>query len=170
MDEAVVANTRVLRIAAAQYPIEPLATWNAFADKLERWVAQAKQNGAELLLLPEYFSLEITSTLGADVAQSLPLSLARLQEVFDDFIALLQRLARGNAVHICAGSYPVRMRDEQYCNRSYFFWPDGRFDFQEKLQMTRFESEQWGISSGTELKLTGHTLRQDPQWECLLRQ
>jgi predicted amidohydrolase len=31
--------------------------------------------------------------------------------------------------------------------------PDGSYDFQDKLQMTRFENEQWLIKSGSELKV-----------------
>jgi predicted amidohydrolase len=46
----------------------------------------------------------------------------------------------------------VRVGDA-YRNRSYLFHPDGRSEFQEKLQMTRFENEQWLIQAGDTLRV-----------------
>jgi predicted amidohydrolase len=142
-----------VRVAAAQYPLEALAQWSDFRAKLERWVAEAAGHGAQLLVFPEYFSLELTSLFGATVARSLPLSLSKLQRSLADFLALCRGLAQTHRVYLCAGSYPVQIDDARYCNRSYFFWPTGHCEFQEKLQMTRFESEQWGVSAGAGLKV-----------------
>jgi len=142
-----------LRIAAAQYPIEALARWSDYRAKLERWVGEAAGHGARMLVFPEYFSMEITSLFGGDVARSLPESLARLQRTLADFLALFRELAQTHRVYVCAGSYPVEIDDGRYCNRAYFFWPTGHCEFQEKLQMTRFEAEQWGVSSGSGLNV-----------------
>jgi predicted amidohydrolase len=51
-----------------------------------------------------------------------------------------------------AGSFPVRMEDGSYRNRSFLFRPDGTTDHQDKLQMTRFENEHWLITGGEEIK------------------
>lgn len=138
-----------VRVAAAQYALEPLAKWSDFRAKLERWVAEAAGQGAQLLVFPEYFSLELTSIFGEEIARSLPLSLANLQRALGDFLTLFRQLAQTHRLYICAGSFPVQIDDAHYCNRAYFFWPTGHCEFQEKLQMTRFESEQWGVSAGT---------------------
>lgn len=142
-----------LRVATAQYPVEQLSSWAQFRDKLASWVAEAADAGAELLLFPEYFSLELASLFGEEVCRSLPLQLERLQKPLGDFLALFRALAHDRGVHICAGSYPVAVADAHYCNRSYFFWPNGHCDFQEKLQMTRFERERWGVAGGRGLKV-----------------
>ncbi|MBI4694256.1 MAG: carbon-nitrogen hydrolase family protein [Gammaproteobacteria bacterium] len=142
-----------MKVAAAQYPVDFLESWDAFAVKLERWVAEAATNGADLLLFPEYASIELTSLFGAEVYSSLPRQLAELQTILPDYLALFAELARRTGTHVCAGSYPVRHADGRYTNRSYFFWPDGRHDWQEKLQMTRFERERWHVSPGNELKV-----------------
>ena len=42
-----------MKIAAAQYPVDFLESWDAFAAKLERWVAEAASNGADILVFPE---------------------------------------------------------------------------------------------------------------------
>lgn len=49
------------RVAAAQYPIDSLGNWNAYADKLERWVAEAAAGGATLAVFPEYGAMELAS-------------------------------------------------------------------------------------------------------------
>lgn len=144
--------TNMLKVAAAQYPIDRLTRWSEFRDKVTQWVAEAAGEGARLLVFPEYFSIEITSIFGEAVYSSLPLQLEQLQRTLADFLALFRELAQTHHVHICAGSYPVREGDDYY-NRSYFFWPGGHCEFQEKLQMTRFESEHWHVSAGSGLKV-----------------
>lgn len=144
--------TTMLKVAAAQYPIDFLTRWSDFRDKVTRWVAEAAGEGARLLVFPEYFSIEITSIFGQEVYSSLPLQLEKLQRTLADFIALFRELAQAHQVHICAGSYPVR-EGADYYNRSYFFWPSGHCEFQEKLQMTRFENEHWHVSAGSGLKV-----------------
>jgi len=143
----------VLRVAAAQYPIECLRTWGEIRAKLERWVMEAADAGARLLVFPEYFSLEIAAIFGDAVCKSLPLSLESLQRALADFLHLFRDLAQTHRIYICAGSYPVRIDDERYCNRAYFFWPSGHCEFQEKLQMTRLEDEKWGVTAGAGLKV-----------------
>ncbi len=146
------SDTPLLKIAAAQYPIGFLARWGDFRDKVTQWVEQAVAEQAKLLVFPEYFSIEITSIFGAEVYGSLPLQLAQLQRTLADFLALFRELAQTHRIYICAGSYPVR-DGEHYFNRSYFFWPNGHCDYQEKLQMTRFENEHWHVSGGSQLKV-----------------
>ena len=140
-----------ITIAAAQYWPEPFSHWDDLAAKLSRWVEDAVREGAGLLLFPEYFSMEITALFGEAVSRSLPLSLSRLQETLPSFRELFTGLARRHALHICAGSYPVQRENGSYCNRSFFFLPDGRVLHQDKLQMTRFEAEQWGVEAGRDL-------------------
>jgi predicted amidohydrolase len=142
----------LLKIAAAQYPIEFLHGWGEFREKITRWVEEAAREGAQLLVFPEYFSIEITSIFGEEICRSLPLQLERLQRTLADFLALFRELAQTHHLHICAGSYPVE-EDGRYYNRAYFFWPNGHCDFQEKLQMTRFEREKWLVSGGKGLKV-----------------
>lgn len=140
--------TTPYRIAAAQYPIEFLGDWSRYEGKIGTWVEAAARGGAKLLLFPEYFSMELASLFPAEVHASLPAQLPALQELLPQFLALFAAAARRHDVTICAGSFPVRVAGETYHNRSYLFHPDGRSEFQEKLQMTRFESEQWLIQAG----------------------
>ena len=144
--------TRPFRIATAQYPIDFLGDWARYASKIAQWVGEAARNGARLLLFPEYFSMELASLFPAEIHGSLPAQLPALQDVLPQFVALFAAQASEHGVTICAGSFPVRV-GAGYRNRSYLFFPDGRHEFQEKLQMTRFESEQWLIAGGDALRV-----------------
>jgi len=141
-----------VKIAAAQYDISFLETWENYQKKIERWISEAAEQNAKILVFPEYGSMELASLFPEEVYSSLEKQLASLQTLHADFVSLFQSLARKYQCHIQSGTFPVRQESGDYRNRAYLFMPDGRYDYQDKLQMTRFENEQWLIKSGTELK------------------
>lgn len=141
-----------VKIAAAQYDISFLENWLAYQQKIERWVAEATTQEAKILLFPEYFSMELASLFSQDIYSSLSRQLEAMQSLHDDFIDLVKMLAQQYQCIIQAGTFPVRIASEIYRNRAYLFMPDGQFDYQDKVMMTRFEKEQWLIKGGQELK------------------
>ena len=139
-----------IKLALAQYPIDEFSTWCDFVEKIEAWVAKAVSNKANLLVFPEYASMELCSLSATQ--QTLKESLVFVQTFLSAYQSLFQLLAEQHQLHILAGSFPVAV-EAGYVNRAYFFYPDGRMDFQDKIQMTRFEKETWFISGATELKV-----------------
>lgn len=137
-----------LRVAAAQYDIGFLKNWAAYEEKVTRWVDEAARAGAQLLLFPEYHSLELASLFPEEVYRSLPKQLDALQTRRADFLALYQRLAEERRVIIVAGSFPVRLKDGTVRNRSDVFHPGRAPAHQDKLIMTRFENERWNVAPG----------------------
>ena len=144
---------KAFRLATAQYDIGFLKEWSVYEDKINRWVADAVGQGAKMLLFPEYFSMELASLFPEDIYKSLSKQLVALQTLYPDFLKLYEGLARRHGVYILGGSYPVQIENDVYRNRAWLFNPDGVSDFQDKLQMTRFENEQWLIKAGDEIKL-----------------
>ncbi|NDD31450.1 MAG: amidohydrolase [Proteobacteria bacterium] len=142
-----------VRVAAAQYDVGFHASFDAYAQKVRRWVAEAATQGAGLLVFPEYFSMELVSLFPESVRTSLSYQLDALQSVLPDFLDLFRSLAREHGVYIVAGSYPVRVSGEHYRNRAYLLSSDGTVRHQDKIQMTRFENEAWGISPGDTLEV-----------------
>lgn len=140
------------RLATAQYDIGTLADWAVYEAKIRHWVEDAVAAGASLLVFPEYFSMELVSLFGDDVRKSLSGQLEALQSLAPEFQQLFSNLARTHKVYIVAGSYPIRQPDGSYRNRAYLMGPAGLAGFQDKLQMTRFENEQWFIASGDVIK------------------
>ncbi len=139
-------NARIVRIAAAQYPIERFASLDGYRAKISRWVEEAASQGAEFLVFPEYGAMEYAGAAG-DAASDL----ARSLDVVSDAIGALDEthstLARQHGVHILASSGPVR-RGDRFTNAARLFAPSGKHGVQDKLIMTPFE-KGWGISPGT---------------------
>ncbi len=139
------------RIAAAQYPVSALADFDDYAEKIGAWFQDAADGGANVIVFPEYASLELTSFMKADV-NDIAGQLVELQTALPGVIELHANLARAHNLYALGASYPV-FEGGRYLNRAHFFAPDGRALHQDKIVMTRFEREEWGISGGTELRV-----------------
>jgi predicted amidohydrolase len=141
-----------LRVAAAQYPIEFVGSWEGWRLKLESWVSLAARSGAELLVFPEYGGMELASLFPSDVHGDLQRQLPVLARLAADVLAVHAELASRHDVHILAASLPVEA-EGAFRNRAWLVGPGGPIGFQEKLVMTRFERERWGISPGAGVKV-----------------
>lgn len=140
----------MIRLAAAQYAIERLATWDAYAAHLRALCEAAAGQGAQLLLLPEYAGLVLSAQLPPAQSAGLHASLAGIQPLLPGWRALCEDLARHLGVYLQPGSVPVLDDDGRYRNRAWLFGPEGTLGYQDKLIMTRFEREVWGVHGGRE--------------------
>lgn len=164
-----------LKVAACQYAVEHVGTVAAWAQKLERLVREATQRGAQLLVFPEYAGMELVSVLPREVQADLRLQLEHLQALVGEYHATCARLARRYCVHVLAGSMPERVGDE-FRNRAWLWGPSGEGGWVEKLQLTRFERETWGMARGdggvvfdTELGMIGVAICYDSEFPLLVR-
>lgn len=133
-------------LAAAQYPVQYHASFEDWKSHTATWVQQAARSGAQWLLFPEYGSLELVSLLSKAEQSDLPLQLTGIQKFCDDFCQVYSDLARQYGVVIVAPSFPVRA-EHSFVNRCFVFGPNGRTGYQDKLFMTRFELEEWGVQA-----------------------
>jgi len=138
----------ILRIATAQYPVEFVGSWEGWLRKLDDWVAGAARAGAELLVFPEYGGMELASLFPAEVHSDLGRQLAAVAHLAPSAQAAWADVARRHRVHILAASQPVEA-EGGYRNRAWLCGPDGLIGWQDKLVMTRFERERWGVSPGS---------------------
>jgi predicted amidohydrolase len=164
-----------VRIAAAQYPPEALGSLGAYRDKLARWVGEAADAGAQLLVFPEYGAMEYAAPAGESVAGDLAASLAAVSDALPAMDAAHAELARRHNVHILAASGPSARGGGRYVNAARLFSPTGRIGTQEKLIMTPFE-HGWGISGGgplhvfeTALGRIGIAICYDSEFPLLVR-
>jgi predicted amidohydrolase len=140
-----------MKIAAAAYPIDWHNRWNDYVGKLRVWVRTAREQGADLLVFPEYAAMELASLAEEKNAGDLVRSVEAVNARLNDVDALHASLAREFEVHVCAGSAPVRLEGGRVVNRARLFAPDGSHGHQDKLIMTRFEREDWIIAPGDAL-------------------
>lgn len=141
-----------LRVAACEYPVELLDSLEAWQAKLRRLCTSAVSHGASLLVFPEYAAVELTALLPPEVRADLPGSLRALQPLREEFLAMHRALAMELNVTILAGSFPWKV-DGRFLNRAWLCTPDGVTRHQDKVMMTRFERESWGISGGEALEV-----------------
>lgn len=142
-----------VRIATAQYAIRAPHDFSAFADRLSEQVATAVAQGAQIVVLPEYISLEIAAALTPAVREDFVASLAGLQVFHVDFLALMRELAQRHAIYLVAGSFLLEVGAGLYRNRAYFISLSGEVAFQDKLCLTGFEREAKVIQPGDVLKV-----------------
>lgn len=141
-----------MKVALAQYPVSFLHSWQEYEDKITHWVDEASTAGADLLVFPEYASMELASLFADDIREVVLKQIDEMQTLLPEVLELHRRLAQEHRVYILAGSFPVQTA-EGTVNRAHFFNPKGGMDFQDKCIMTRFENEQWGIQGGNHLKV-----------------
>lgn len=138
------------KLAASQYAIELIETWEAYAAHLSGVVREAKERGAELLLLPEYSAITLTGQLPPDARCDLHRSIEEIQPLIPSWVELCEELARQHQILFQPGSAPVKDKDGKFRNRAWLFGPEGLIGYQDKQIMTRFEREQWNIHAGIE--------------------
>lgn len=135
-----------ITVAAAQYPITEHKSFDDWRLHTERWIAEAATQGAQLLLFPEYGSMELVSFFPQELKEDIRLQILEMERWRGSFCEVFSLLAKKYGVIIVAPSYPV-MEEGNPLNRVYVFSETGLAGYQDKFFMTRFENEIWGIHS-----------------------
>lgn len=143
-----------VRVAALQYYIRPVTSFEGFSIQVEALVKTAKDYKVKLLVFPEYFSTQLL-TLG-NINRPMPEQVRDLALQEDRIKKFISDLAVMYKMVIVAGTVPSFGDDgtkTKIYNKCYVFSPDGSCGFQNKLHMTRFENEEWLVSAGSKLKI-----------------
>ena len=139
-------------IASANYPITEHATFDDWREHVERWIIDAVNQNAGLLLFPEYAAMELVSVFSDEIRNDIRRQVIELNTLKEKFCDVFSALAKKYNVIIVAPSIPV-IEEDKNVNRVHVFSSKGLLGFQDKFFMTRFENEEWGIQSGVK-KLT----------------
>lgn len=141
-----------IRVAALQYLIRPIHSWDEFRDQVRSLVETAADYDCQLVVFPEYFSVQLL-TLG-NVKRPMPEQVRDLARQAPRVTWLMSELARASNVYIVAGTVPVLAEDgETVHNVSHVVSPSGACATQGKLQMTRFEREEWNVAPAEGLRV-----------------
>lgn len=142
-----------MKIAVAKYSIGAPPHFDDFAEHQRRCLAVAADAGAHIAVLPEYLSLELASSFAPEVGDDLHASLAALQPLRAAWCDLFADLARDTGMWLVAGTFLLDIGRGRYRNRADLFAPDGRYTFQDKLQLTGFEKKTGVIEGGDALNV-----------------
>ncbi|WP_018275804.1 carbon-nitrogen hydrolase family protein [Teredinibacter turnerae] len=139
--------SHLVRIAAAQYPIDEPDTLQAYLDKISQWVAEAAAR-ADLLVFPEYAGAEAMAVFGREVNKNLLQATFELQTLVPAIDAHMADLARRYGVYILAPSLPVAAADGSLRNVATMYGPQGFVGAQRKRVLTPFDKDQWQLTAG----------------------
>ncbi len=140
---------RKLRVAAVQYQVRKIESFEDFAAQVEYFVETASEYHADFVLFPEFFSVQLLSQPHMQELPSLE-GIQRLAELENEYLALMSSLAQKFGVYIIGGTHPMR-RESKTLNMSPFFFPDGRYVLQPKIHITPSEKKYWGITGGDDV-------------------
>jgi len=149
-DPPVEGQSSKVRVACVQYRVRGIKGFDDFAEQTEYFVETAADYSSEFVVFPEFFSVQLLSTMPKMAALE---GIRRLADIRDQFIELMSGLARKYGLYIVAGSHPIPDTKDpaKLYNKSLFFAPDGEYIAQPKLHITPSEKRYWGISGGSEL-------------------
>lgn len=123
----------------------------AFVAGIDARLTRAREEGARLLVLPEYLSEACLAWKPAD----LPVTgeLAFMAEEGERILPSLEALVARHQVALVAGSMPWPDGKGGFFNRALVLLPDGRRIVHDKLALTPFEldPESWLLTPGTDL-------------------
>lgn len=131
-------------LATSNFSLNKVVDPDDFWKRVEAQIIQAKD--AEIILFPEYFSLSwLVARLGEANFRK---SLTRCNETLFEFKDRFKKLSQKHQVIIVAGTHPFKI-GKKIINRCHVFFPNGKIMTQDKINMTRFEDEEWGVSAAT---------------------
>jgi predicted amidohydrolase len=138
---------RNVSIAAVNFAVRPIDDFSQFEGHVRTLLAGC--DGADLVLFPELFTVELFTTLPD--WKRLPISeLTQIDKYTDDYIGLFKDLARERGQYIVGGSHLVA-EDSKYLNVAHLFTPDGEVIRHIKTHIFPGEAE-WSTSEGDSME------------------
>jgi predicted amidohydrolase len=140
-----------IKVSAIQYPVEYDRSLEQVLAKVTAFAEKAKREGAEVIVFPELFVLDVLPKGGSGTATEAARLLKLVDQDQSKLVAHFQKLSRDLNIPIQAGSFP-RREGSEIRNTAHLFFPDGREVQQDKLFLTPWEKD-FGWSPGNELKV-----------------
>lgn len=137
---------------------QPLNGIDGWAAMVDRRMAEAREAGADLLVMPEYCSEQWLSFApdGLPTGREIEWMAAQAEAA----LAAIAPLPARHGMALLAGSMPVACQPRTadappFLNRAHLLLPDGRVVRQDKLCLTPGEKdpEGWNLSAGDQVKI-----------------
>jgi predicted amidohydrolase len=133
-----------VRVAAINWKLRTIRSDGAFWNHAYELIERADDDGAQLVVLPELFSLELLSLEPKLKEKDSP---KYLVQYWDDMVTWLSRIAQNSGMAIVGGSHFHRT-DDGIKNICPIAFPDGNVYLQDKNKLTVYERSDWGIIPG----------------------
>ncbi len=140
---------RDVRVAAVQYQMRPIKSFQEFSQQCEFFIDTASEYRMDFLLFPELLTNQLLALVPAERPG---LSARRLNEFTEQYLEFFGNMAMKYNVNIIGGSHLTLENDRLY-NISYLFRRDGSVAKQYKLHITPSESRWWGVQPGDAIEI-----------------
>ena len=131
-----------LKVSVAVFEIRRYQKFQDFSAHVRTFVSDAKLAGSRVLLLPEFLPMGLlwTNSKAAEVTNETVSSFYRevLTPLYPEFIQTLSFLAEEYDIYIVGATYWHEENGAGY-NSAFVFKPDGSFERQHKVHLTRGE-------------------------------
>lgn len=146
--------TNRVRVASCQYYIRPVERFEQFEAQVEGLVDTAADYRCRLLVFPEYFTCQLLTTLEKR-DEPFDRQVRHLAKLEGRIVEMFQRLAKKSGMYIVGGTLPaIDPPDmETLYNECYVYAPNGKWEVQGKIHMTRFEKEEWHVTPHTTFRV-----------------
>lgn len=139
---------RYVSIAACNFAVRPVGSFDEFAEHARALLAHAR--GADLVLLPELFTVELFTTY-PDWKRAPISELTRVDEFTPQYRALFENEARERGQYIVAGSH-LMQEEGRYVNVAHLYEPDGTLHTHVKTHIFPAEAT-WSTEEGDVLEV-----------------
>lgn len=141
---------RRVRVCASQFLMRRISTWEEFEQTVDFFVDTASAYHCHFLLMPEYFTAQMTYTMGDNM--SFDNAVVELAQYTDKYIEMMEKFATNYQIYIVGGTTPVS-RDGKLYNTAHLFTPSGMVYTQDKLHITPTERDEWGVVPGEKIRV-----------------
>lgn len=134
-----------LRAAVANWKIRSIRSDSQFWTHAQDFLIRANDDGAELVVFPELFCLELLHLEPKLRAQDAPKFLYQFGDQIENWLV---RMAENSGMVIVGGSHFRSNNQGELINVCPIAFPDGTLAFQEKNKLTVYERSDWGLATG----------------------
>jgi predicted amidohydrolase len=139
--------TRVVSIAACNFRVRPVSSFDEFADHVRGLLDDAAS--ADLVLFPELFTVELFTTF-PDWKEVTTAELTRVDDFTAEYRRLFEAEAKERSQFILGGSHLLK-EDDRYINVGHLWEPDGTLHTHTKTHIFPAESG-WSTEEGDSLE------------------
>lgn len=150
-----------LTIAMTQYGLTDIESEEQFWTGIAEKITDAAEQGASMILFPEYMTAHLLSLEVSMLHDDACLFLDQLTDKYVEFFK--RQSAEWNiailaGTHICKaaelkGQEKVEGQEDEYVNKAFLFFPDGRVETQNKVHLTPEEQIRWPLVAGDDLNV-----------------
>jgi len=140
---------RTVRVAAVQYQMRPIASFEEFAQQCEFFIDTASEYRADFLLFPEMVTNQLQVLVQAPESSA---TARRLDEFTPRYLEFFTKMAMKYNVNIIGGSH-LTVEGDKLFNVASLFRRDGTVERQYKLHISPSELRWWGVSAGDEVRV-----------------